>query len=82
MRHHVPNVLQLNAGGADQCVLDPANSLADDMQIMLNQQIHAEENGTGKRILNRHNPISSGPAQYGFKDLLQAGTRKQLSGWP
>ena len=78
MRHHMPDILQLDAGCADERVLDPANGFANDMEIMMDQQIDTKQNRTCERVLYGYNPVLRSPSEHGREHLFQARTRKQL----
>ena len=78
MRHDLPNILQLHTGRSDERMFNSADRLADDMKVMLDEEIYAEQHRTCQCVLDRYNSITRRTGQYGIEDLLEARAWKQL----
>ena len=80
MRVDDADVLEGDAGIREEAVLDLQLHLADDRQLVLDEEVVVAVDAAADRVLHRENAVRRASRFDGLEDVLEGAARKRLGG--
>src|SRR5262245_35585502 len=74
VRERLSNLFETSARQSDQCMFDPAYGLANDGEVVFEQQIVRLGDRSGESVLHRNHTVARDSRMNRFENVLEAGT--------